>query len=135
MKKVHILPAAMLGLALAVPAMAEEKVSAETQSKTTVEKDASGNYRQEQSRAAESTDAAGTTTKSETKVEVKADPEGNSEKKVTTETSVDPEGLMNKSKTVTTDSVKYKDGKIEKKYKKKVDGKTVEENMEETSTN
>jgi len=133
MKRIYVLPAMMLGFA--GPALAEEAMSTQTQSKTTVEKDADGNYHKKQTRSAETTDSAGTTTKSETKVEVKADADGNGERKVSMETSTDPKGILNKTKTTTTDSVKYKDGKVEKEYKKKVNGKTVEENTETTATN
>lgn len=132
MKPMYILPAAMLGFALSMPALGEGVVT-ETQSKTVVEKDDDGSYHKKQTRSAESTDEGGTTTSSQTKVEVKSDGDGNAEKKVTTETSVDPKGLMNKQKTITTDSVKYKDGNVEKEYQKKVDGKTIEKNVEKTS--
>lgn len=130
MKRTHILPAVLISLGFINPAIAADTVSAETQSKTKVEKDAEGNYHKKQTTSVESKDSAGTKTSTETKVDIEADADGTAEKKVTTESSTDPKGLLNKRKTSTTDTVKYEDGKVEKKYKKKVDGKTVEENVE-----
>ena len=129
MKTTYILPAAIIGLALANPVFADD-VKSEVQTKTTVEKDADGNYQRKTTRSAESTDSAGTTTKSETKIEAESDSDGDVSRTVTTETSNDPKGLMNKTKTKTTDSVKYEDGKVESKHQKKVNGKTVEEHTE-----
>ncbi len=133
MRALYILSAAALGLGPTSPALAEDAVSTEAKSKTTVERDADGNYHRTTTRSAESTDAAGTTTKSETKLETKSDTKGNSERKVITKTSTDPEGLMNKSKTEETSSVKYKGDEVEKEYRKKVDGSTVEEHMATTA--
>jgi hypothetical protein len=133
MKRLHVLPALMLGFTVSSLAFAEDTVSSEAKSKTVVEKDADGTYHKKTTRSAENTDAAGTETKSEVKAEVKTDAEGNGERKIVTKTSTDPEGLMNKSKTEETSSVKYKDGEVKKKYQKKVDGKTVEEHTATTA--
>ncbi len=130
MNKLALIPAALLTLGLCSPSFADEKATAESKTKTVVKKDDDGNYSKTQTKTSESTDESGTTTKSQTKVEVESDADGNAERKVISETSTDPKGLMNKSKTVTTDTIKYKDGQVEKKYQKKVDGKVVEENME-----
>jgi len=135
MKKAYIIPAALLIWGLAAPTLADDTVTSKVKSETTIKKDTDGEYHKKQTKSVESTDETGTTTKSQTKVEVNTEADGTGESKVTTETSTDPKGILNKTKTVTTDSVKYEDGKIEKSYKKKVDGKTVEENKEETTTN
>ncbi len=132
MKMIYFLPAAMFGVGLAAPSFAQDTVSAETKMKTTVEKDDAGNYTKKQARTTKTIDESGTTSKTETKVKVESDADGDAERTITTETSTDPKGLMNKSKTMTTDSVKYEDGKVEKKYKKTVDGKTVEETTQES---
>ena len=133
MKTMFLFPA-LLALG-ATPAAANENVKAESQSKTTVEKDADGHYSRKQTSSSESTDAQGTTTQSEINVKVDTDADGNAQRKVTTESSTDPKGLMNKTKSKTIDNVKYRNGKVEKTHKKVVNGKTVEETQEETSAN
>lgn len=131
MKKSLMLCATAVGVMFIAPVFAEEAISLETQSKTKIEKDADGNYQRKRTSSAKSVDANGTLSSSETKVNVEADAQGNEEKSVTTEEVIDPKGLMNKSKTVTKDSVKYKNGKTVAKHQKKVNGRTVEENLEE----
>jgi hypothetical protein len=134
MKKIFILAAS--SVAFAGSAHAAETVSATTQAKTTVERDASGNYEKKQKVTAKSTDEAGTTTKSETKVDVEIDADGSGEKTVKHESVTDPKGLMNKTKTVTTDTIKQKDdGTVSTKHKKTVDGKIVEETTEDNKVN
>jgi hypothetical protein len=135
MKRIFIL-AATSAVTFASSSLAQETVSATTEAKTTIEKDAHGNYEKKQKVTAKSTDEAGTATKSETKVNVKIDADGSSEKSVTHEAMTDPTGLMNKTKTVTSDTIKKKDdGSVTAKHKKTVDGKIVEENNEETKVN
>lgn len=137
MKKILIIFSAMAGIALAASAFAEDltenAVSSESQSKTEIEKDASGNYYKKRTTSTESVDAEGTRSSTQTKVKVDVDASGNEEKSITTETVTDPKGLMNKTKTVTTDSVKNKDGKSEIVHEKKVNGTTVELNREEVN--
>lgn len=134
MKKVIITFAAVAGMAFNAAAFAEdEMVSSQSQTKTATEQDANGNYHTKRTVSAESTDAVGTTTSTQTNVKVDANTNGNDEKTVTTETTVDPKGLMNKKKTVVTDSIKHKDGKREVSHQKKVNGTTVEESTEETT--
>jgi hypothetical protein len=129
MNKMLAMLVALAAVAWGTPTLAET-VSSETKSKTTVKQEADGDYHRKQTTSTEATDASGTTTSLETKVKVEADEDGNAEKKVTTETVIDPKGLMNKSKTVTTDTVTQKDGKLETTHKRKVDGKTVEDTKE-----
>jgi hypothetical protein len=97
--------ASLAVLALATPAFADSKESVK----------ASG------------TDAAGTTTSVDQSVKVKDRMDGTTDTTVTTETTKDPKGLMNKSKvkskeTVTTDQ----NGNVIKDTKS-VDGKVVNE--------
>ena len=107
----------------ATPVIAAE-VSAET--KTKVEQSEDGSMKKQSS--AESTDAAGTTTKSEVKIEKDVDSSGSTDTTLTKEKSVDPKGLMNKTSTKVKEEVKVdaKTGKVKHKIKKVVDGKTVE---------
>ena len=132
MKHSFILAAAVIGLTPAGAAFAEEKTTSESQTKTTVEKDTDGNYHRKQVRSTKNTDTEGTTVSTETKTEIDSKSNGDGEKTVTTKTSTDPKGLLNKSTTTTQDSVKYKNGSVEKAHKRKVDGKTIEETTEES---
>lgn len=132
MKKIYILPAALLTIGLTAPAFADD-TTIKAKSETTIKKDEDGSYKKKQTNSEKVTDSAGTTTTSETKVKVESDADGDAKKEVTTETTSDPKGLMNKTKTVATDSVTYKDGKVETKHKKKIDGKVVEEHVEEAA--
>jgi len=132
MNKFYIVTASMLAFGLTAPAFAET-VSSESSSKTKMEQDSDGSYSKKATKSSESTDSAGTTNKSETNVKESVDADGNGKKTVTTETSSDPKGLMNKTKTSTTDTVKVKDGNVEHHHKKKVDGKTVEDNSTEAT--
>jgi hypothetical protein len=129
MKNTTILLATVAILALNAPAFSADKETYE--SKTKVEKDAKGNY--EEKSQTEKTDAAGTTTSAEKKVDVKVDGSGNVSKTVKTEASTDPKGLMNKETVKTTDTAKTKtDGTVATTHKKVVDGKTVENTSETT---
>lgn len=131
MKKIYILPVAMLTFGLSTPVFADDTASVKTKSETSIKKEANGDYKKEEITSSTSTNDSGTTTHQKTKVEVEADADGDAEKKVTIETSTDPKGLMNKTKTVTTDSATVKDGKLATKHQKKINGKTVED--EETA--
>jgi hypothetical protein len=105
----------------ATPAVAAD-VSAET--KTTYKKDSEGDVKK--STEAKSTDASGTTTKSDAEVKLDVDSNGDATKTVTTEQSTDPKGLFNKTSTKTKDQVKTENGKTTAKHKKVVNGETVE---------
>ena len=130
-EKVIYMTIKMIGLLSAVtliaaaPALkAEDKYKADSH----VEVDSSGNV--EKKTYEEKTDAAGKRS-IETKTEVDVDSNGDTEKTTKTEEVNDPKGLMNKKKTVTTDSVKEDGNKVIKKHKKRVNGTTVEENTTE----
>ncbi len=118
---------AAAGITFAVPAFAADSVSTEAQSKTKIEKDSDGNYTKTQKMSQESTDTAGTTTSAETNVKVDIDADGESARTVKSKVVEDPKGLFNKTKTLTTDTVKDKNGVVETDHKKTVNGKTVEE--------
>jgi hypothetical protein len=122
MKK-SILLASVAAFALTAPAFAAEKET--YKSETKIEKDAKGNY--DAKNTVSKTDAAGTTTTSEKKVDVDVDSNGNVEKVVKTKETTDPKGLMNKTSTTTTSTETHKDGQVETSHKKVVDGKTVED--------
>lgn len=115
--------------ALSAPAFAAEKETFE--SKTKVEKKADGDYKETTKSSA--TNAAGTTTTTEKKVDVDVDSKGNVDTSVKTEVTTDPKGLMNKETTKTKDTENTKaDGSVEVKHKKTVNGKTVEETEDTT---
>lgn len=124
MNKLHVLLASAAALTLAAPAFAADKET--YKSETKVEKDTDGDYKAKTETT--KTDAAGTTTSVEKKVDIDVDKHGNVDKTVKTEETVDPKGLMNKTTTKTTDTEKTKaDGTTETSHKKKVNGKTVED--------
>ena len=106
-------------------AIAADKTSYET--KTSVIRDAKGNY-DEQSKT-EKTNAAGTTTSTKEKVEVDVHDNGDVENTVKHQKTTDPRGLMNKRSTTVTDTQDVKhDGSSKTTHEKVVDGKTVERN-------
>lgn len=126
MNKTSAVIATVAALAFGAHAFAAE---AETTTKTSIEADSKGNVDKKSKTV--STDSAGTKTVSEKKVEVDVKSDGAVEKTAKTETSTDPKGMMNKSKTVTKDSEKTAaDGSVETSHKKTVDGKTVEATTE-----
>lgn len=127
MKTRFLLLTSVAAIALAGSAFAAEKTSYET--KTTVERDAKGNYN-EQSKT-QKTNAVGTTTTTKEKVAVDVHANGDVENTVKSEKSTDPRGLMNKKTTKVTDTQDVKhDGSSKNTHKKVVDGKTVENNTE-----
>ncbi len=127
MKTISML-ALVATVALSVPAFAATE-SAE--SKTTVERDSKGNYKEETK--SQNTNAAGTTNASENKTTVDVKSDGSVDKTVKTEESRDPKGLMNKTSTKTTDSKETtKNGAQTLTHKKVVNGKTVEDSTVET---
>jgi len=131
MKNLFVLPAALITVGLGAPAFAEP-TSIETKSETKVKVDADGDVHKNLTRSEVVTDEQGTTSKTKTKVKATEDADGNTEQKVTAEVTTDPKGLLNKTKTVATDTVKITDGVVEKTHKVKVDGKVVEETNVET---
>ena len=129
MKNTNLVLASIIALSLSAPAFAADKESYE--SKTKIEKDVDGNYKEKTK--TEKTDVAGTTNSVEKDVKVKVKSSGETDKTVKTTEVTDPKGLMNKETTKTTDTVKAKaDGTVESDHKKTVNGKTVEENSEST---
>ncbi len=129
MKNTKILLATVIALSLSAPAFAADKESYE--SKTKVEKDTNGNYKE--TTKTEKTDLSGTTNAVEKDVKVKVKSDGETDKTVTTKETIDPKGLMNKETIKTTDMVKAKaDGTVDSSHKKVVDGKTVENTSEST---
>jgi len=129
MKNLTILLTSVAALAIAAPAFAADKEV--VKSETKVEKDSEGNLKAKSETS--KTDAAGTTTTSEKKVDVSVDSKGNTDKTVKTEEVTDPKGLMNKTVTKTKDTVKTSaDGAVETGHKKVVNGTTVESSTEVT---
>lgn len=119
-----MLLASAAAVAFITPAIAAEKES--YKSETKVEKDSKGNY--EAKTSATQTDAAGTTTSVEKKVDTDVDSKGNADTTVKTETVTDPKGLMNKTTVKTKDTEKTNaDGSVDATHKKTVNGKTVEQ--------
>jgi hypothetical protein len=116
--------AAVSGLALAIPAYAAD--SSTVQATDKVEKGADGSYYEKGSASSSGTDANGTYTSEDKKVKTDIDANGNGKKSVKTTNVNDPKGLFNKTKTVTTDTEKFKNGKTETDHEKTVNGTTVE---------
>ncbi len=115
-------------VALSAPAFAATE-SAE--SKTTIERDSKGNYKEENK--SQNTNANGTTNATESKSTVDVKSNGTVDQTVKTEESHDPKGLMNKTSTKTTDSKETtKNGNQTVTHKKVVNGKTVESTTETT---
>lgn len=123
MKKIAIL-SATLALVLAAPAFANNH-HGDHKSETKIEKDADGSV--EATTKSKTTDAGGTTTTSEKKVDLDVKDNGDYTKTTTTETKTDPKGLMNSTTTETKDVVEKKDGVVTTEHKKEVNGDTVEE--------
>ncbi len=123
---------AIAGVTLGAPAFAADKVTSETDTHSKVESKSDGSYEETSKAKQVRTDASGKSS-AETKVDVNVDKTGEREKTTTTTQVDDPKGLFNKSKTVTKDKVKHKDGKVTVSHKKKVNGKTTEDHTEETS--
>ena len=126
--KTHIaLLTTVAAFTLSSAAFAADKTSYET--KTSVERDAKGNY-DEQSKTVK-VNAAGTATTTKEKVEVDVHSNGDVDNTVKSETTTDPRGLLNKKSTKTTDTQDVKhDGSSKNTHKKIVNGKTVESNIE-----
>ncbi|MFY9288248.1 MAG: hypothetical protein WAO98_07070 [Alphaproteobacteria bacterium] len=125
MRKSLLALAAIAALASA-PAFAATSPSSETEVKYQA-KDNGGFKAEEKSTAV---DAAGTKVENKAEKSVDVDADGSKETKVQVKHSTDPKGLFNKSTTETVNKTMEKDGKVEHSHKKKIDGKTVEENTE-----
>ncbi len=126
MKKTSIVLATVAALAFSSAAIAAE---AETTTKASIEADSKGNM--DKKVKTTSTDSAGTKTVTEKKTSVDAKADGSMDKTVKTEETVDPKGLMNKTKTKTKEEVKTDASGNEMMHKKTVDGKVVEETTTE----
>lgn len=122
MKNSNTLFALTAALMLAAPAFAAD-VSATT--KTEYKQGDNGSY--ESKKVMEKEQSNGTAVKDQTSVSVDKDEDGNVEKKIERKTTTDPKGLMNKTTTKTTETVKDTADKKEYSHKKEVDGDTVEE--------
>ena len=115
-----VLAAALISVA---PAAFAADVSAST--KTEYKQGEDGSY--ESKKTVEKEDAEGTAIKEQSAVNVEKDEDGNYKKTVEHKTTVDPEGLMNKSTTKVTETTSSDEDGTEYKHKKVVDGETVEE--------
>ena len=104
MQRLYIIPAAVIGLGLAGGDALADTARDSQVIRTSVTKDADGDYHKKETATGTRRDATGTVTSFQTKDEVTTDADGNAERKVITQSSTDPKGLMNKSKTVTTDA-------------------------------
>ena len=109
-------------LMLTAPVFAAD-VSASTKSE--YKQDDNGGY--ESKKTTEKEDASGTVTKDQAAVKVEKDDDGSYKKTVEHKTTTDPEGLMNKTTTKTTDTVTKDQDKNEYTHKKVVNGDTVED--------
>ncbi len=99
--------------------------------KTTIDKSDDGNYTAKTTTQRDQSN--GTSTSKTDTVKMSTDSKGNTDKKVETDVTRDPPGLMNKSTAKTTDeTVKNTDGTTKVVHKKTVDGKTVEDDKQET---
>jgi hypothetical protein len=124
MKKTALLAAAAV-MAIAVPAFAAEDTSAKTKVETSAEQKADGSSVEKKTSETAQKDAAGTETKESTTQKSEVDANGNVTKSTETKTTVDPEGMMNQKTTETSTKEEIKDGKHKIKHVKKVNGKTV----------
>jgi hypothetical protein len=136
MKKSLFFATAAMALALPVQAAtidagANANVSATTKSETKVEQKSDGAVQEKRVNESTSVDSAGTETKESLKAKAEQDAEGNASKTVETKSTVDPKGLMNEKTTQTKYDEKVEDGKKKIHRVKKVNGKTVvDENQE-----
>lgn len=128
MTRTLITLAAIATMAIAAPAFADE--SGQVQNKDKVTRGADGSYAEKGNSSSEGTDANGTYSSTQTKVKSDIDANGNGKKSVETTNVSDPKGLMNKTKSVTTDTEKTSDGKTETDHEKTVNGSTVEKTVE-----
>jgi hypothetical protein len=138
MKKSMLLAAAAMALALpahaaTLDAGASANVSATTKSETKVEQKSDGTMQEKRETESASIDAAGTETKESLKAKAEQDAEGNASKTVETKTTVDPKGLMNEKTTQTKYEERLEDGKKKIHRVKKVNGKTVVDDNQESA--
>jgi hypothetical protein len=138
MKKSMLLAAAAMALALpahaaTLDAGASANVSATTKSETKVEQKSDGTMQEKRVNESASIDAAGTETKESLKAKAEQDAEGNASKTVETKTTVDPKGLMNEKTTQTKYEERLEDGKKKIHRVKKVNGKTVVDDNQESA--
>lgn len=97
--------------------------------KTSIKKDDDGGY--ERTVTEESKDSLGTVRKKEVSTEVDVDNDGDKETTVKSKAVEDPKGLMNKTTVESESVIKNEDGKTSSSYKKKVNGKVIEEENKE----
>ncbi|MBA4274853.1 MAG: hypothetical protein C0436_04285 [Alphaproteobacteria bacterium] len=121
MKTITTTLLASAAMAIAAPAFAEDKM---VSSDAKMEMKSNGGYTKEATAEKVTTDG---TQRSEAKVDVTVDSDGDKEKVTTTKEVVDPKGLFNKD-TVKTERVeKVEDGKVTVETEKTVNGKVVSE--------
>lgn len=124
MNKLATLLVTTAAIALAAPSFAAD-VKTGVKSEATVERDDDGSYVKKTN--AEKTDAAGTKTTAETKVDMDVDSDGDATKTTTTKETRDPKGLFNKDTVKTETTEKLRDGKLTVEHEKTVNGDTVVE--------
>lgn len=107
---------------LSAGAFAADKES--YQSNTSIEKSSDGNYNEHDT--VTKTDPDGTVSSSTNNLSVEVDPKGNTDKRRTTETTSNPQGLGNKHVVTTSDTEKTQDGVVTTTHAKTVDGKNLE---------
>lgn len=125
-----ILLATTAMMALSAPSFAADKET--FKSTTKIEKDAKGNYSENTS--VSKTGLDGTTNTEDTKLDIKVDANGNSDKSKTVKLITDPKGLGNKHVIVVTDTEKSKDGKVTSTHTKTVDGKNIDGTKDDFKT-
>jgi hypothetical protein len=133
MKRTLMALMAVSGIALAMPVYADDDSNVKTQEK--IEKGSDGSYSEKGSSSSSGTDANGTYTSEDKSINTKIDANGNGSKTVKTTAVNDPKGLFNKTKTVTTDTQKYKGDATETDHEKTVNGRAVEKSSVTTTDN
>ena len=126
-KKLYLLIAA--SAFLVAPAIHAETTS--TTSKTTIDHTDDGNYTAKST--TQQDEPSGTTITKTDKLKMSTDSKGTTDKKVESDTTRDPPGLFNKTTSKTVDeSIKNPDGTGKTVHKQIINGKTVEDNTQET---
>jgi hypothetical protein len=95
---------------------------------STIKKDSKGNYAEKDLTV--NTDASGTTTSFEKNANVDVSANGDIAKSTTTENTVDPKGIGNKSTVSTSNTENTSEGMVEKNQEVTVDGKTMKRKSE-----
>lgn len=120
MNKLATLLMTTAALAFAAPTLA---ASPSVKAESSMDSHDNGGYTKKVN--AEKTNAAGTTSTAETKVDLDVDDDGDATKTTTTKESTDPKGLFNRDTTKTKTTEKMRDGKLTVEHEKTVNGETV----------